>query len=140
MSTKEAEQHPTPEEISARAYEIYLSSWEESLSVEHWIAAEKELIEEYAQRESARPEGNRMSIPSSPWRNHVFLSDEICIGDSGELDDGRVVTMKKKSLVDAQAPESEQAAKEAQKQTRTVDFSVLVGYQIPTGCGRLSSD
>ena len=52
MSTKEAEQHPTPEEISARAYEIYLSSWEESLSVEHWIAAEKELIEEYAQRES----------------------------------------------------------------------------------------
>lgn len=52
MSTKEIEQHPTPEEISARAYEIYLSSWEESLSVVHWMAAEKELIEEYAQRES----------------------------------------------------------------------------------------
>jgi hypothetical protein len=53
MSTKETEQRPTPEEISARAYEIYLRSWEESLSVEHWMAAEKELIEEHAQRESA---------------------------------------------------------------------------------------
>ena len=52
MSTKETEQRPTPEEISARAYEIYLRSWEESLSVEHWMAAEKELIEEYAQRKS----------------------------------------------------------------------------------------
>src|ERR1019366_9537321 len=26
--------------------------------------------------------------PSSPWRNHVFLSGEICIGDSGDFDDG----------------------------------------------------
>ena len=25
---------------------------------------------------------------SSPWRNHVFLSGEICIGDSGDFDDG----------------------------------------------------
>jgi hypothetical protein len=48
--------------------------------------------------------------------------------------------MKKKSLVDAQALKSDQAAKEAQEQTRTVDFSVLVGYQIPTDCGRSSSD
>ncbi len=40
--------------------------------------------------------------------------------------------MKKKSLFDAQAMKSDQAAKEAQKQTRTVDFSVLVGYQLPT--------
>ena len=24
----------------------------------------------------------------SPWRNHAFLSDEICIGDSGGFDDG----------------------------------------------------
>jgi hypothetical protein len=50
------------------------------------------------------------------------------------------VTKKKKSLVDAQALKSDQAAKEAQEQTRTVDFSVLVAYQIPTGCGRSSSD
>ena len=57
MSTKGAEQHPTPEGISARAYEIYLNSWDEGISVEHLMAAEKELIEEYAQRESARPEG-----------------------------------------------------------------------------------
>ena len=35
---------------------------------------------------------------------------------------------------------SDQAAKEAKEQTRTVDFSVLVAYQIPTGCGRSSSD
>jgi hypothetical protein len=68
------------------------------------------------------------------------LSDEICIGDSGDFDDGRVVTMKKKSLVEAQALQSDQAAKEAKEQTRTVDFSVLVAYQIPTGCGRSSSD
>ena len=26
--------------------------------------------------------------PISPWRNHVFLSGEICIGDSGDFDDG----------------------------------------------------
>lgn len=52
MGTKEAEQHPTPDEISARAYDIYLNSWDEGLSVEHLMAAEKELIEEYAQRES----------------------------------------------------------------------------------------
>jgi hypothetical protein len=38
---------------------------------------------------------------SSPWRNHDFLSDEICIGDSGDFDDDRVVTKKKKSLVHA---------------------------------------
>jgi hypothetical protein len=27
-------------------------------------------------------------IPSSPWWNHDFLSDKICIGDSGDFDDG----------------------------------------------------
>jgi hypothetical protein len=52
MSTKEAERHPTREEIWARAYDIYLNSWDEGISVEHLMAAEKELIEEYAQRES----------------------------------------------------------------------------------------
>ncbi len=28
------------------------------------------------------------TMPSSPWRNSVFLSGEICIGDSGDFDDG----------------------------------------------------
>ena len=77
---------------------------------------------------------------SSPWWNHDFLSDDICIGDSGDFGDGWVVTKKKKSLVHAQPLQSDQAAKEAQEQTGTVDFSVLVAYQIPTGCGRSSSD
>jgi hypothetical protein len=27
-------------------------------------------------------------FPSSPWWNHDSLSDEICIGDSGDFDDG----------------------------------------------------
>ncbi|MGH9690685.1 MAG: hypothetical protein ACRD4C_06310 [Candidatus Acidiferrales bacterium] len=77
----------------------------------------------------------------SPWWNHDFLSDETCIGDSGDFDDGRVVTMKKKSLmVDAQPLQSDRSAQKAQEQTRTVDFSVLVAYQIPIGCGRSSSD
>ncbi|MGH2510865.1 MAG: hypothetical protein ACRDHZ_26165 [Ktedonobacteraceae bacterium] len=68
------------------------------------------------------------------------MSDETCIGDSGDFDDGRVVTMKKKSLVDAQPLQSDQSAQKAQEQTRTVNFSVLVAYQIPIGCGRSSSD
>jgi hypothetical protein len=50
------------------------------------------------------------------------LSDEICIGDSGDCDDGRVVPKKKMSLVDAQTLKSDQAAKEAQEQTRSADF------------------
>ena len=61
-TTRDVEWYPTSGEISARAYEIYLNSWEEGFSVEHLMAAEKELIEEYAQRK-ARPEGNRVSIP-----------------------------------------------------------------------------
>jgi hypothetical protein len=59
---------------------------------------------------------------SSPWWNHDFLSDELCIGDSGDCDDGRVVTMKKNSLIDAQTLKSDQAAKETQERTRTADF------------------
>jgi hypothetical protein len=30
----------------------------------------------------------KKSGPRSPWWNHDFLSDEICIGDSGDFDDG----------------------------------------------------
>jgi hypothetical protein len=33
-------------------------------------------------------EKNKALVLSSPWRNHAFLSDEICIGDSGGFDDG----------------------------------------------------
>jgi hypothetical protein len=33
-------------------------------------------------------DAQRFRTPSSPWRNHVFLSGEICIGDSGDFDDG----------------------------------------------------
>jgi len=51
---------------------------------------------------------------SSPWWNHDFLSDETCIGDSGDFDDGRVVTMKRKNLVDAQPLQSDQSAQKAQ--------------------------
>jgi hypothetical protein len=31
---------------------------------------------------------NGLGIVSSPWWNHDSLSDEICIGDSGDFDDG----------------------------------------------------
>ena len=61
-TTRDVERYPTSEEISARAYEIYMNSWDEGFSVEHLIAAEKELVEEYKQR-GAQPEGNRISIP-----------------------------------------------------------------------------
>jgi hypothetical protein len=64
-TTRDIERHPTSEEISARAYEIYLNSWDEGFSVEHLMAAEEELIEEYNQREAQR-EGNRISIPMRP--------------------------------------------------------------------------
>ena len=43
---------PTLEEISIRARQVYESGWEESFSVEHLIAAENELMREYAQGEA----------------------------------------------------------------------------------------
>jgi len=67
-TTGDIEQHPTSEEILARAYEIYMNSWDEGFSVEHLIAAEKELIEEYKQR-GAEPEKNRIAIPRRPGEN-----------------------------------------------------------------------
>jgi len=50
VATGKAEWSPTPEDVSERAHQIYLGSWEESFSVEHLIAAENELLHEHAQR------------------------------------------------------------------------------------------
>jgi hypothetical protein len=37
-------------------------------------------------RLTAGPQKTR-TTPSRLWWNHTFLSDEICIGDSGDFDD-----------------------------------------------------
>jgi hypothetical protein len=53
VATGNAEWWPTPEDVSERAQQIYLGSWEESFSVEHLMAAENELLHEHAQRKAA---------------------------------------------------------------------------------------
>ena len=63
--TGDAQRQPTAEEMSARAYEIYMNGWDEGFSVEHLMAAEKELIEEYAQREGAVLESSITSGPKT---------------------------------------------------------------------------
>jgi hypothetical protein len=43
-ATKQEKREPTPEEIGARAFEIYVSEGcQDGNSVEHWLRAEKEL-------------------------------------------------------------------------------------------------
>lgn len=50
-----AEQHPTTEEIAARAYEIYVQRGEAHGSdVEDWLQAEQELTEKYSTTQRAK--------------------------------------------------------------------------------------
>ena len=47
-----AESFPTHQEIEKRAYEIYLKSDEDGHDLDHWLAAEEELLGEYARRKT----------------------------------------------------------------------------------------